>query len=335
MREYPNSEHWLFTTPFPTPAQLQAVLQQCTLTAPPGTAIKYSNVGYALLGQLIEAVSGCSYIRYTTERIIAPLQLKHTTADYIPDMPANIPIGYGGPQQHPRPTFLHRRPTNAFAAATGVYTNPSDMCRFAASYFPGDTRLLSNRAKKEALRTQQQILKGYDAGYTLGLGLEIYQSGRHRLFGHSGHMGGHTTATLFDPKRRLAVSVMANSRETPSIQIANGLFDTLEFFARHATEPTPKHLARCNARLANALGVIQIVATANAIVMIDPDEWEPFAATEQLQYDGPDTLRIVTEGSVFNQHELLRYVFTNNKPHTVHYSGIPMRLLPDDEAGAS
>lgn len=43
-----------------------------TLDSEPGTTFKYSNLGYVLLGQLIEKVSGISYEDYITKKIIEP-----------------------------------------------------------------------------------------------------------------------------------------------------------------------------------------------------------------------------------------------------------------------
>ena len=41
----------------------------------PGTRYAYSNIGYLLLGELIDRVSGQRYVQYVTEHLIAPLRL--------------------------------------------------------------------------------------------------------------------------------------------------------------------------------------------------------------------------------------------------------------------
>jgi CubicO group peptidase (beta-lactamase class C family) len=44
----------------------------------PGTHFKYSNLGYFLLGYVIEKVSGMPYARYLERNIFAPLAMRNT-----------------------------------------------------------------------------------------------------------------------------------------------------------------------------------------------------------------------------------------------------------------
>nr|MDT0526020.1 serine hydrolase domain-containing protein [Streptomyces sp. DSM 41633] len=48
----------------------------------PGTAFAYSNLGYALLGRVVEAVSGGRFTDYLTSELLLPLGLAETTYDY-------------------------------------------------------------------------------------------------------------------------------------------------------------------------------------------------------------------------------------------------------------
>ncbi len=48
------------------------------LTHPPGTAFAYANANYALLGQLIQAVSGASYEHYLQEHLFKPLAMSRS-----------------------------------------------------------------------------------------------------------------------------------------------------------------------------------------------------------------------------------------------------------------
>ena len=44
----------------------------------PGSRYRYSNSGYALLGRIIEVVSGLSYETYMERHLLTPLDLNHT-----------------------------------------------------------------------------------------------------------------------------------------------------------------------------------------------------------------------------------------------------------------
>src|SRR5207237_1365255 len=48
------------------------------LLGPPGGQFSYSNEGYALLGAVVEAVSGEPYARYVEERILAPAGMERS-----------------------------------------------------------------------------------------------------------------------------------------------------------------------------------------------------------------------------------------------------------------
>jgi CubicO group peptidase (beta-lactamase class C family) len=59
----------------------------------PGTAYEYSNLGYAVLGQVIEAVSGVDYAAFVEHELISPLGLDARFAAPPGDAPA-VAIGY-------------------------------------------------------------------------------------------------------------------------------------------------------------------------------------------------------------------------------------------------
>jgi CubicO group peptidase (beta-lactamase class C family) len=60
----------------------------------PGTDFEYSNLGYAILGRIIEVVSGESYQQYITREILKPLDMHDTTFE-LNDVPSNLlALGY-------------------------------------------------------------------------------------------------------------------------------------------------------------------------------------------------------------------------------------------------
>jgi CubicO group peptidase (beta-lactamase class C family) len=326
IRDGLDNDYWLVKRPFPDAKMLRQRILSTELVLEPNTKVKYSNQGFALLGQVIEAVTGRPYPEYITKHIIKPLGLANTVADLSPVVEPLV-TGYGPLVALRRTAIPRHGTTNAFAAAVGIHATPSDMCRFAAAHFFGNETLLTDITKKEAQRCQRAVTTGYDTGREFGLGFEVLRADDQRLVGHSGHMGGQQTATFFDPYGQVAVSVMANCKDAPIVEIIRGIFEALNFFSQYAGKSASHRLARLNARLGNELGTVQIVATSGKIVAIDPDDWSPFGWAEELQYINPTTLKGVTEGNIFNEGELVQYTFKKDDIQLVRYAGIAMKPI--------
>lgn len=320
---------WALSCPFPSAAQLRTMVLGSNIALEPNTQLKYSNLGYALLGQVIETVSGQRYPDYIDAHILQPLGLTNTFADYKPVLAGRTATAYGVRFEHHRTSMEPRLPTKALAAAVGTHTTPEDMCRFAAVHFFDNDLLLNNWTKKEMQRKQWDVDRGYDNGAAFGLGFEIQTIGNRRVVGHSGHLAGYCTATFFDPYARLAVSVAANCKDAPSVSMVRGIFEALDWFSLHATSRTPRTVARFNARVRNATSTVEIIATKGQLAAIDPDDWEPFTWLEELEHVNPSTLRVSTAGSIFNEGEFLHYTFADDVVQAVRYAGFTMLAEPD------
>src|SRR5215212_11484550 len=79
----PPLDHW-FTLPFPTREEWLAALPRVKVAIPPGSAFKYSNLGYTLLGEVIERMTGRPYVEYMQEAIFSPLGLDSSTYEPEP-----------------------------------------------------------------------------------------------------------------------------------------------------------------------------------------------------------------------------------------------------------
>lgn len=70
---------------------LKSELKFSTIT---GTHYEYSNLGYAILGEIISSVSGESYQSYIKTNILEPLNMWDTTYE-LSDVPSDkLAIGY-------------------------------------------------------------------------------------------------------------------------------------------------------------------------------------------------------------------------------------------------
>ncbi|MDT8435664.1 MAG: serine hydrolase domain-containing protein [Gemmatimonadota bacterium] len=96
---------------------------------PPGIAYEYSNLGFALLGQVVEAVSGLEFHEYTRRRIFEPLGMHDTVWEFTDAPPRRLALGYdrvdGAWRQVPHEHH------GSFGAMGGLLTSVEDFAAWA------------------------------------------------------------------------------------------------------------------------------------------------------------------------------------------------------------
>ena len=79
---------------FPTREQMINALPEQEMIYEPETKWKYSNLGMALLGEVISEVSGISYDEYVTKHILEPLKMKATSTQLDEQNQVMVAVGY-------------------------------------------------------------------------------------------------------------------------------------------------------------------------------------------------------------------------------------------------
>jgi D-alanyl-D-alanine carboxypeptidase len=175
----------------------------------PGTEAQwsYSNTGYIMLGQIIEQVTGQSYIEAVTERVIERLGLEHTVL--IADFP---PAELGLTGQYLASPFTIETSgwnfTQAWSAGNAVST-PEDMAIFLRAYYTG--ALYQNPETLEAMMTRAapgNALESDDFYYMHG---GYYKAG---FLGHGGQTLGTESDVGYHPATDTVVVTWANSSES-------------------------------------------------------------------------------------------------------------------------
>jgi len=328
-----DADCWNFARPFPGGGAVEDMVCNTDIVVGPNTRLKYSNVGFAILGALIEAVAGEPYVDVVTANVIERAGMSCTAADFGSNVARWLAVSYTPRIEGTRRPLPTPATTGALVAATGLCSTPEDMCRFASAHYDGCDALLGDILKQEAHRGQWVITTGQDRGVEMGLGFHAVIVDDHRYVGHGGSIGGYRSETLFDPDRKLAVSIMANCADAPSMGMIRGILQVLHHFEEHGVDPVPLARDRFNVRLRDAMATVEIVATKDSVVAIDPDEWEPFTVTEELRVVDADTLRVTTVGSHFNEGESFRYAFDGLTLRSVKFAGFTM--LPEREYARS
>lgn len=189
-------------------AETVASLERTSLVFRPGARFKYSNAGLAVVGRVVEVVTGKPFARAARELVLGPLGLRDTAFAPGPALRRRLACGwmwaYDG-RWRPAPAR-----ELGMAPAANLYATVEDLARLARAWMPterGGVGLLAPHTRDELLRGQLRSPRG---SWQIGLGpfLERF-SGRLRA-GHNGAMYGFATELASLPEEGLAVAVVAN-----------------------------------------------------------------------------------------------------------------------------
>ena len=210
---------------FQTAHNKDELLQQALrvpLTAAPGTRAEYSDIGFILLGEVIQRIAGEPLDKFCEREIFQPLEL--VTMMFNP--PRHPYRAWATPSEDDQ-TFRHRivrgevNDENAsvmggVAGHAGCFSTVLDVSVFAQCMLQGGSPPVKNGTplvKKETLEifTRRQDTP---AGTSRALGWDTpsqpSQSGKYfssRSYGHLGYTG---TSLWIDPDRQLSVTLLTN-----------------------------------------------------------------------------------------------------------------------------
>ncbi|MGF1455198.1 MAG: serine hydrolase domain-containing protein [Alphaproteobacteria bacterium] len=192
----------------------------------PGTTYEYSNFGYALLGLIIERITGQTYGARLQERILEPLGMTGSGVD-----PAKIAErDRAKPYHYLDNRFVSEPPlgTGAFDAIGGLWTTAQDYARFMAWFLsawpardepdPGPIPRRVIRSVTDGVvmtgTTRRPGLSGGDdcvmaSGYGMGLG-HSHHCDAGLILGHGGGFPGYGSYILFLPEKGMGVFAFSN-----------------------------------------------------------------------------------------------------------------------------
>jgi CubicO group peptidase (beta-lactamase class C family) len=212
-------------------------------STPPGTAYEYSNYGFAILGRIVQSVSGKPYDEYVTENILKPLGMTSTTLHPSKVPPNRLAIGYRWEDERwkEEPALPH----GSFGAMGGMLTTIRDLSRYVGALlgaFPPRDGPEAGPISRASLREIQQpwrpsaMRAAFDsASQTLTLnsgsyayGLSVTQSCDYRaMISHGGGLPGYGSTMRWLPDEGVGIIAFGNLTYTGWGRVANEAFDRL------------------------------------------------------------------------------------------------------------
>ncbi|MFT4714689.1 MAG: CubicO group peptidase (beta-lactamase class C family) [Candidatus Azotimanducaceae bacterium] len=184
-----------------------------------GHGYEYSNVGYSLLGQIVQNVSGLSFEDYTSAQIFEPLEMNSTVWEFDKADPDLLAMGYGIKNDVPVEEPLEHH--GAFGPMAGLITSIEDFAKYAASHlnaWPARSGDDSNILKRSSLREMHQPHRittfgtgscPYVLAYTYGLNW-AQECDTPVYITHNGGLPGFGSNWLMAPEHGLAIMSFTN-----------------------------------------------------------------------------------------------------------------------------
>jgi CubicO group peptidase (beta-lactamase class C family) len=176
-----------------------------------GTAYGYSNIGFDILGLVIERVSGETYKGYVTTHILKNLQMEKSYFDALPEglekFRSNNYRGHKKKLYSKAKDFDDINSKGIDYPSGGLNAPFTDMILFLNFLCGADstsTSVLKYASLKEMFATQRLIhakeKDGTGHDHFIGLGFNVINPSAYRLVGHEGQLSGFMTSLWINPE---------------------------------------------------------------------------------------------------------------------------------------
>ena len=186
----------------------------------PGTGLKYSNIGYFLLSQIVEKASGQTFENFLKHNIFDKIKMTSTGVcnnDSIISKKSKIYYRNGDGYAHnPYINWILN------TGLDGIYSTTADLYKLHKAMMGEE--LLDNNSKKKMTTQYNKIYpdNGFLDSYGYGIFINPYYNFGHYLLTHSGGFIG--TMTTYDsyPNDNIFIAVLSNN-ESESHMISYGI----------------------------------------------------------------------------------------------------------------
>lgn len=192
---------------WPSTAQLHADLARVERVLAPARRWHYSNLAYALLGDVVARLRNAPWAQVLQERLLDPLGLARTSP--TPQPPAAQGYLVDAYSDHARPEPAWEQ--GSLAAAGMLWSTATDLARWISLLADPDPAVLASTTVDEMCQPVT-VLDPLDWQVGWGLGLILAnRSGRTVHTGHDGAMPGFLCGAYVDREKKVAAAVLGSS----------------------------------------------------------------------------------------------------------------------------
>lgn len=212
---------------------------------PPNTQLKYCNLGYQLLGEIVRRVGEIPYPQYVAERILTPLQMLSTGFEPLdPALSQRRAVGYSGRAFSDQLAVAPSMPP--VWAEGGLWSTVADLGRWLSFQLaahpgpPGSDRQVADSPVLSAATRREMHKPRYlsDEEWSSAWGVSWYSVRKDDVtwVQHSGGLPGYSSTACFDRGTLVGAIVLVNGAADASA-LAMALGDQARELAEAAPAP--------------------------------------------------------------------------------------------------
>lgn len=288
---------------FPTHDEMVALLHSQESIFEPETKYKYSNLGMAILGEVVAAASGQSYESYIVQNILQPLNMTGSSVVPQKDQLQRYMTPYGRRLPDGTRKIQPFMDAKALTPAANMSSTVEDLGRWASLHMLEGRTVPGQILKGSTLREMHRVhwvLPGWRGGR--GLGFSVRKLDDRVVYGHGGWVAGNKSQITISPKEKVAVVIAINADDgVPSFFADRAMSMLAPIIARLLSPPVPE--VKADSSWQKYVGTYTDPDGSDAEVMIMkdklalydynyPPEEDPAGSVAELTPEGNTTFRM-------------------------------------------
>ena len=194
---------------------------------PVGEGFRYTDVGYLVLGKVIEAATGRQYYDLLREKILDPLGLDQVVVQDRSVLPGVVPGYMRGARNLRSDGSMKVDPTSEWTGG-GVALNPTMLVEFLGALV--EARIVTSESFKKMLEMGWRNPESPGEHY--GLGLFVHENGA--AIGHAGLWPGYRTHVMHFFATDMTVAIQTN--RDGAVDTGEVIRRVVEFVGKHDTQ---------------------------------------------------------------------------------------------------
>jgi CubicO group peptidase (beta-lactamase class C family) len=293
---------------FPSREEMIAALKTQRNIFEPETRYHYSNLGMAILGEVVASASHEPYERFVSANILAPLGMTRTSVFFPGSKNGEVALGYSRRLAGGKRISSQYVDSKGIAPAANITSTVEDLAKYLAGHLGRPTEDGKPLLKRSTLREMHRvhwIQPHWKSGW--GLGFSVVKAEERTTFGHGGWIGSTRSQILASPSEEIGVAVVVNADDGNPATFAEralSLFAAAVAKVRLPGPPPPPPEPVWDAYVGRYVdpdsAVTDVAIRDGKLVMIGysfPPEESPSGGVTELIPAGPHTFRISEDGA--------------------------------------